>query len=77
MRLIVAFALMNTYNSAQAFPMRGLMKSIQEAGSSIEKKTIEPSTQTKTKSKLKANDKNFSSNSGRSSQTLSEDVLLF
>jgi len=77
LRLIVGFVVMNTCNSAQAFPLRGLMKSIQEASPSKEKKTIKPSTERKAKSNLKANDKSFSSNSGRSSQTVSEDVLLF
>ena len=77
LRLTVAFVVMNTCNSAQAFPMRGLMKSIQDAGSSIEQKTIKPSTERRTQSNFKANDNGFSSNSGRSSQTFSEDILLF
>ena len=77
LRLIVAFIVINTCNFAQAFPLRGLMKQIQDAGSSIEQKTTKPSTERKTKSNIRVNDKSFSSNSRRSSQTISEDVLLF
>ena len=77
LRLIVAFIVINTCNFAQAFPLRGLMKQIQDSGSSIEQKTTKPSTERKTKSNLRVNDKSFSSNSDRSSQTISEDVLLF
>ena len=77
LRLTVAFVVMNTCNAAQAFPMRGLMKTIQDAGSSMEQKTINPVNERKTKTNLRANDKSFNSNSGRSSQPISEDILLF
>ena len=76
-RLIVAFVVINTCNFAQAFPLRGLMKTIQDTGSSIEQKTKKPSTERKAKSNLRVNDKSSSSNSRRSSQTISEDILLF
>ena len=77
LRLIVALVVMNSCNLVQAFPMRGFMKSIQDAGSSIEQKTTKPAAEKKRKSNLRANDKSVRPNSARSSQAISEDVLLF
>jgi hypothetical protein len=75
--IIVAFLVMNTCNSAQAFKLKGLMNKIKDASPSVDQKTIKPVTEKETTSNLKANDEGFSSNSRSSEETTSEDVLLF